>query len=61
MHAAFDDFCFDFFIRLQHCYEMCSKACATGHDFSIESTASALMSGDLPGIETIYNFYIRIT
>ena len=60
-HAAIDDFSFDIFIRVQHCYEICSKACATRQDFSIESTASALMSGDVPDMETIYNFYIRIT
>ena len=37
------------------------KACATKQDFSIESTASALMSGDVLEIETMCNFYIRIT
>ena len=42
-------------------HKMCSKACATRQDFSIESTASALMSGDLLAIEAIYKFYIRIT
>ena len=40
---------------------MSSKACATRQCFSIESTASALMSGDEMAMETIYNFYIRIT
>ena len=40
---------------------MCLKACATRQDFSIESTASSIMSGDVPTIEAIYNFYLRIT
>ena len=40
---------------------MCSKACATRQHFSVESTASAIMSGDVLAIETIYSFYIRIT
>ena len=40
---------------------MCSKACATRQDFSIESTASAEVSGDVLAIETIFNFYVRIT
>ena len=39
---------------------MCSKACVT-QDFSIESTAFTLMSGDVLAIETICNFYIEIT
>ena len=39
---------------------MCSKVCATKQDFSVESTTSALMSGDVLTMETIYNFYIRI-
>ena len=30
-------------------------------NFSIESTASVLMSGNVLAIETKYNFYIRIT
>ena len=40
---------------------MCTKACATRQDFSIESTASAIMSGDVLVIETIYKFNIRTT
>ena len=41
---------------------MCSKACTTAQDFSIESKASALMSGDVQAIETIQNIiFIRIT
>ena len=34
------------------------KACTTTTQvFSVESTFSALMSGDVKTIETIYNFY----
>ena len=40
---------------------MYSKACALRQCFLIESTASTLMSGDGMAMETIYNFYIRIT
>ena len=40
---------------------MCTKACATRQDFSIESTASAIMSGDVLAIKTIYKFHIRTT
>ena len=37
---------------------MFAKACTTTTQFfSVESTFSALMSGDLKMIETIYNFY----
>ena len=37
---------------------MFAKACtATTQVFSVESTFSALMSGDVKTIETIYNFY----
>ena len=41
---------------------MRSIACATRHDFSIESTASALMSGDVLGSRrkhTVYSTKIR--
>ena len=56
-HAASDDFFSRFHMRAQHCYKMCSKACATRQDFSIESTSSALMSGDVLAIDTIYLLY----
>ena len=60
-HAASDDFSFHLFMReFKNSHKMCSKACATTQDFPIESTASALMSGDVQAIKTIYNFYIRI-
>ena len=37
---------------------MFPKACTiTTQVFSVESTFSALMSGDVKTIETIYNFY----
>ena len=39
---------------------MCSKACVTTRDFSIESTAFTLMLGDILTIETICNVYIEI-
>ena len=60
-HAASDDFSFHLFMReFKNSHKMCSKACATTQGFPIESTASALMSGDVQAIKTIYNFYIRI-
>ena len=34
------------------------KPCVTRHDFSIESTASALIPGYVLALETIHNFYI---
>ena len=46
--------------EFKNSHKMCSKACATTQGFPIESTASALMSGDVQAIKTIYNFYIRI-
>ena len=36
---------------------MFANACTTTQDFSAESMFSALMSGDVKTIETIYNFY----
>ena len=39
---------------------MRSKVCAARQDFSIESTVSAIIVGDILWVETIYNFYIRI-
>ena len=60
-HAASDDFSFHFIMReFNNYHKMCSKACVT-QDFSIESTAFTLMSGDVLAIETICNFYIEIT
>ena len=60
--AASDDFSFHFCMReFNNCHEMCSKACATAQDFSIENTAFTLMSGDVSAIERIFDFYIGIT
>ena len=36
---------------------MFANACTTTQVFSVESTFSALMSGDVEMLETIYNFY----
>ena len=36
---------------------MFANTCTTTQVFSVESTFSALMSGDVKTIETIYNFY----
>ena len=36
---------------------MFAKACTTTQVFSVESTFSALMSGDVKTNEAIYNFY----
>ena len=63
-HAAFDDFFFRFFIRAQpnaatKCVQ--KRAHETGFFYLKVATASALMSGDVLAMETIYNFYIRIT
>ena len=61
-HAASDHFSSYFFSREFHnCHEMCSKPCVTTQDFSIESTAFTLISGDISAIGTIYNSYIGIT
>lgn len=59
MHA--DDFYFHFFMGGFSIWnKICSKACTTTKDFSIESKASVLMSGDLQTIETIQDIsFIR--
>ena len=43
MHATSDDFSFHFFKRAFNTATKCI-ACATRHGFSVESTASAIMS-----------------
>ena len=43
MHAASDDFSFHFFNRTFNTATKC-VTCATRNDFSVESTASAIMS-----------------
>ena len=39
---------------------MFAKACATTQFYSVESTFSTLMSGDIQTIETIYLTFVRI-
>ena len=62
MHAASDDFSFHFFKReFNTTTKFVHKCVQQWQDFSIESTASAVIIGHIQGIETIYNFYIGIT
>ena len=61
-HAASHNFSFHFFMRkFNDCRKMCWKACVTTRNFSIESTAFILISGNVSAIETICNFYTGIT
>ena len=61
-HVASDNFSFHFYMKeFNNCHEICSKACATAQDFSIENTAFTLMSGDVSAVERICNFYLGIT
>ena len=48
-------------LMTQHGHKMCSKECATRQDFSIESKASGIMSGDVLAVEKLSNFYTIIT
>ena len=58
VYAAFDDFSFHFFVReFSNCNKMFAKVCKTTQVFSVESSFSALMSGDVQTTETVYNFY----
>ena len=43
--------------EFSNCNKLFAKAYTTTHVFSVESTFSALMSGDVKMIEAIYNFY----
>ena len=59
---GFDDFSFHFFVReFSNCNIMFTKACATAQFYSVQSTFSTLMSGDIQMIETIYLTFVRIT
>ena len=59
---AFDDFSFHFFVReFSNCNIMFAETCATTQFYSVESTFSTLMSGDVQTIETIYLNLVRIT
>ena len=57
MHAASDDFSFHFFIRAFHTATKC-VACATRHDFSIESTTSAIMSEKFIALKVDIQYFL---
>ena len=59
MHAASDDFSFHFFKRAIHTATKC-VACATRDDFSVESTASAIMSKKFMALKVNIQYFLLL-